>query len=786
MKLYRLLPILTLLIVCSFVALTRADDASHIVSSSTSGSEVRQWEVTGPWGGDVRSLVASPSDSSVLYLGTSDGQIFRSKDGARTWQRLHPGLERRGLSIDHIVIDPRNPKTVYAGAWAVARDEQGGVFRSEDGGEHWKLLDGTKGMSVRSLAMAPSDSSFLIAGSANDDPNLNGVFRSTDAGKKWERISPVGDKEIRNIESVAIDPRNTNIMYIGTWHLPWKTTDAGASWKQTGYKAVGMIDDSDIFGISINPANAEQLYINACSGIYRSGSSGEKWMKIPGIPFSARRTYKLLVHPSNPKIIFAGTSEGLWRSKDDGKKWMLLTSKTLVIRSIVVTPDNPNRVLIATDDLGIRTSENLGDDFADSNIGFINRHVLAIMPDATERGRLLASVFHDGSGGSVFASLDGGQNWQSSSRGLAGRDVFSFYQMPNDPNVVYAGTNTGVYRSNDRGSSWSFTGAEPGNKVDKSPVKSKKPARGKTPARNTRSKRASIEWSPTVVGRYEAIPAAKHSSSHKSKSAQSAKKASTKVTKASKKEKPAAISQSQRRQPRKEIAKTEFAPLPGFAPLTREVDDITSFSDESGRVGLLAATMDGLYRTFDESRGWERVAISGYELNGRVFSVSTHKDTPRKVFVGTKQGLFISTDGCSTWLHVDKGPTDVSVKAIAQDPRDAQLVIIGTNQYIFRSTNGGRTWVRRGGGLPSGDFTSVVISPTNPDEVLASEYSKGGVYRSTDKGYIWERIDVELPSNRVWTLTFDPFERDRAYVGSFSSGVYVFTIQRRASNTAQQ
>ena len=203
-------------------------------------------------------------------------------------------------------------------------------------------------------------------------------------------------------------------------------------------------------------------------------------------------------------------------------------------------------------------------------------------------------------------------------------------------------------------------------------------------------------------------------------------------------------------------------------------------------MGLLAATMDGLYRTFDESKGWEKVTISGYESNGRVFSVSTHKDTPRKVFAGTKQGLFISIDGCSTWQHVDKGPTDMSVKAIAQDPRDAQLVIVGTNQYIFRSTNGGRTWARRGGGLPSGDFTSVVISPTNPDEVLASEYSKGGVYRSTDKGYIWERIDAELPSNRVWTLTFDPFDRDRAYAGSFSSGVYVFTIQHRATNTAQQ
>jgi hypothetical protein len=57
-----------------------------------------------------------------------------------------------------------------------ARDEEGGVFRSEDGGDHWKLLEGTKKLSVRSLAIAPSDSNLLIAGSANDDPNLNGAF----------------------------------------------------------------------------------------------------------------------------------------------------------------------------------------------------------------------------------------------------------------------------------------------------------------------------------------------------------------------------------------------------------------------------------------------------------------------------------------------------------------------------------------------------------------------------------------------------------------------------------
>ena len=746
MKSYRLVPLLTLLLVCASTALVNSNDGDRIVSS-IAGQEVRQWEVTGPWGGDVRALVASPDDSDVLYLGTADGQIFRTADGARTWRRLKPGLDRRGLSVDSIVIDPRNTKTLYAGVWAVARNEEGGVFKSTDGGEHWKLLEGTKKLSVRSLALAPSDSDFLIAGSANDDSNLNGVFRSTDAGKNWGRISPVGDKEIRNIESVAIDPRDTNIIYVGTWHLPWKTTDGGTSWKQTGNQIVGMINDSDIFGITIDANHPNVVYVNACSGFYRSMTAGEKWFKFPGIPFSARRTYVLLPHPSNPNVIFAGTSEGLWRSKDGGKRWMLLTSKTLVIRSIVVTPDKPNRVLIATDDFGVRISENLGTDFNESNTGFSHRHVLAIMPDATERGRLLASVFHDGSGGSVFSSSDGGESWQSSSTGLAGRDVFSFYQMPNNPETVYAGTNTGVYRSTDRGASWAATGIEQIKPVEK------------PPAATSRSRRASVVVSP--LGRYQTVAISKRAPAQKSR-------------------KPA------QKKTLKKAKPVEVTLEPGFVQLSRQVDDITSFADQEGRVGLLAATMDGLFRTLDDSKGWEKVTIDGYPSGGPVFSISTHKDTPKKILAGTKQGLFISNDGAQSWQHSERGPNDVSVKAIAQDPTDAQIVVLGTNQYIFRSTNGGRTWVRRGGGLPSGDFTSVVFSTTNPNEVMAAEYSSGGVYRSTDKGYIWERVDVELPSNRVWTLTFDPFERDRVYLGSFSSGVYVFTIHNRSNITGQQ
>jgi photosystem II stability/assembly factor-like uncharacterized protein len=700
--------------------------------------------MTGPWGGDVRSLVASPDDPDLLYLGTSDGQLFKSTNGASTWTRLKPGLGQSGLSIDTITIDPKNPKTIYAGAWPVARGAAGGIFKSEDAGETWKLLDKTRGLSVRAIAIAPSDSNILIAGSAGDDKKLNGAFRSTDAGKTWERITPEGDAEIRNIESVAIDPSDTNVIYVGTFHLPWKTTDGGKTWKQTGYKASGMIDDSDIFGITVDPSHAGLIYINACSGIYRSASGGEKWAKLPGIPFSARRTYALLPHPGKPNTIFAGTSEGLWRTNDGGKQWKLRTSSRAVIRAIVVHPAKPDRVLIATDGFGVLVSNDLGDDFAESNTGFIHRHILAIMPDEAQHGKILASVYHDGFSGSVYSSADDGQSWQLSSKGLGSRDIFSFFQMPGKPDLIYAGTNTGVYRSSDRGETWSYVSL---------PQPEKPPAKPKS-GRGKRT-RASSNSHTAPGATYASHPAVSQHSRQSS------------------------VSKSKKTQP-----KPAPPPAPTGPPmleLSSQVDDITGLVDDQGRLVLYAAAMDGLYKTVDETKGWEKVVVGDYDPKGRVFAVSVNKKAPNTILVGTRQGLFMSHDSGTTWDHVDRGPSDMSVKSIAQDPRDPNLIIVATNQFVYRSTNGGRSWVLRGGGLTAGDYSCVTFNPANPDEVMVSEYSTGGVYRSTDKGYTWDRIDAGLPSTRVWTLTFDPFEPNRLFAGSFSSGVYVLTIEHSAT-----
>ena len=77
--------------------------------------------------------------------------------------------------------------------------------------------------------------------------------------------------EIKNIESIAVDPKDPNMVYAGTWHLAWKTADDGANWQHINK---GMIDDSDVFSVIVDSDNPAVVFASACSGIYKSDNAG--------------------------------------------------------------------------------------------------------------------------------------------------------------------------------------------------------------------------------------------------------------------------------------------------------------------------------------------------------------------------------------------------------------------------------------------------------------------------------------------------------------------------------
>jgi len=401
------------------------------------------WFPLGPYGGDSRSIVADPHNSSHLYMGTATGWVFESVNGGGTWTRLAQIGHRNDLVIDHILTDPKNPQRLIVGAWIVDHPD-GGLFISVDGGHSWYDQAEMHGESVRSLTRSPSDPNILVAGT------LTGVYRSTDNGAHWKLISPQGSTEIHEIESVAIDPVDPQIIYAGTWHLPWKTTDGGKTWIHI---QKGIIEDSDVFSIIVDPLRPNIVYASACSGIYKSVDAGANfeggvtYNKKQGIPVSARRTRKLMQDPNHPETVYAGTTQGLYRTQDGGKSWQRLTGDEVIVNDVYVDPKDSNLVLLATDRGGVLNSHNGGTSFEASNNGFSARQVDAFAADLHNPASMYVGVVNDKDFGGVFGSTDGGVRWQQVSGGLEGSDVFSLGMA--DDGTLLAGTGHGVFRLQD-------------------------------------------------------------------------------------------------------------------------------------------------------------------------------------------------------------------------------------------------------------------------------------------------------------------------------------------------
>jgi photosystem II stability/assembly factor-like uncharacterized protein len=251
---------------------------------------------------------------------------------------------------------------------------------------------------------------------------VDGVFRSADAGKTWQRISPEGHEELRNFDSIAIDPGDARIIYAGTYHLPWKTTDSGEHWAPVHE---GMIDDSDVMSILVDRTRPRRIFASACSGIYLSEDGAALWRKIQGIPYSARRTQAILQDPDHAATVYAATTEGLWLTANGGSSWKRVTPGDWVINSVVLLP---GRILIGTEKLGVLVSEDGGAHYRAVNDGFFHRQIVALALDQQQQGRVLAVLANAPE--TLLATEDGGITWAPLGQGLKMQGVRKLYAAP--------------------------------------------------------------------------------------------------------------------------------------------------------------------------------------------------------------------------------------------------------------------------------------------------------------------------------------------------------------------
>jgi len=306
----------------------------------------------------------------TILVGTIGQGIMMSHDDGESWTRASV---RQGMHSDCIVKSlssgARRPEVVYAGT-------NMGLYRSDDGGAGWRLLDTPMtGSMVWSAAIDPVDPNVMFAGTGT--PSKPRIYRSPDAGKSWEQLSV----------EIAEDCPNVGI--------PRPT------------------------GIAIDPTNPGSVWVGLeVDGVRHSTDGGESWTKVNGqIPNPD--VHGVLVIAGPPKTVFTVVNDDVWRSMDDGKTWHAARAREVFPwhypRGIAVKP-NDSRTMFLT--LGDATPGRVGTVMRSRDAGATWQSLgLPVQPNsAVWTVSIPASapdtVFAASRYGYLYRSDDGGDSWR--------------------------------------------------------------------------------------------------------------------------------------------------------------------------------------------------------------------------------------------------------------------------------------------------------------------------------------------------------------------------------------
>ena len=199
-------------------------------------------------GGRIDDIAVSESDPSIIYVGYAVGGVFKSENNGTTFL---PVFETYGTaSIGDIAIHPTNPDIVYVGTGEANNRQTStfgdGIYKTTDGGKTFTNVGLKDTQTIARIVIDPKNPETVYVASPGHlfGPNPErGMFKTTDGGKSWNKIKFIDDDT--GFTDIAIDPSNSNILYAASYQRRrsgccfngggpnsalWKTTDAGKSW----------------------------------------------------------------------------------------------------------------------------------------------------------------------------------------------------------------------------------------------------------------------------------------------------------------------------------------------------------------------------------------------------------------------------------------------------------------------------------------------------------------------------------------------------------------------------
>ncbi|HEY6428424.1 MAG TPA: hypothetical protein VIX84_14465, partial [Acidimicrobiales bacterium] len=382
--------------------------------------------------GLVTTIAVHPTNSSVLYLGTAQGGVWRSADGGKTWKPIFDHAPSLGIGEPGgIAIDPSNPDTIYVGTssrvGSAEPDTIGqpskGLFKSTDGGSSWVAVG----------------SGYPAGNSGNATQFLN-----------------------QTINVIIVDPAN-GVLYLASSSGVFTSTDGGLNWSQ----ATGLNGDTRSLALDLStPANARILHAGVSGqGVFRSKNGALSFTQTlsPTTPAVATALAggsftRVIVAPAPPTspanvngvqvlyVALGGTYSGpppdpigVFMSTDQGSTWTKQGSAGLsgttyggYAVDLAVDPASPGDGSTDTLLFGCLAqfrSTDSGATFSAISVGHPDTHTWTMVPQSGGA----STVVYCGCDGGVFVSTDGGSSWNPINKG--GLQTGLFYNIDIKPDA---------------------------------------------------------------------------------------------------------------------------------------------------------------------------------------------------------------------------------------------------------------------------------------------------------------------------------------------------------------
>ncbi|MDA2930761.1 hypothetical protein MYX84_12595 [Acidobacteria bacterium AH-259-O06] len=422
----------------------------------------------------IRAIAIAPSNPQVIALGISQGVIL-SLDGGQTWDRITRGY-RSLYNVESLAFDPQDVSTLYVGTWRLG-------WKTTDQGKSWKAIH--KGMffdsDLFSLLVDPRNPEVLYSSACT------GVYKSENSGQNWVKLKNGLPKEARRTRTLHLDPSNPSTIYAGTTVGLFVSHNAGISWRQLlsnivvnavavhpknnriillGSDDAGVLKSED-GGATFSPANRgfihrqipavgsdprrkSTYYVSVSSdgdygGFFLSPDKGQHWHSYNQGLDDAAVDIRTILPAHVMRRVYIGTRKGVFVGVPLEEPWKIIEkTRKLTVFDLAFTDAGENRLFLATADGVFRL---------DLTNGSLEKLIIPVY-----KGKV-NTVFYDQASGQVFAgtdigvfrSNDDGQTWNIKVKGLPYSPI---NVLEKNGQRLFCGTRFGLFFSDDDGETW--------------------------------------------------------------------------------------------------------------------------------------------------------------------------------------------------------------------------------------------------------------------------------------------------------------------------------------------